>query len=86
MGYTEEEVNFWYWKTFKKQWVNYMSITHTKNISQCNYNDVNMVFANHSEDDEIFPLTVTEIARAQSEDKILKFTLRKTVQMTITLR
>ena len=31
-----------------------------------------MIFANHSEDNEIFPLRVTEIARAQSEDKLLK--------------
>ena len=54
-----------------------MSITHTENISQYNYIDVNMIFANNSEDNEIFPLTVTEIARAQSEDKMIKIYFTK---------
>ncbi len=30
------------------------------------------VFANHSEDDEIFPITVKEIAKEQKKDKMLK--------------
>jgi hypothetical protein len=31
------------------------------------------VFANHSEEEEIFPLTVKEIAEAQKADPILKY-------------
>ncbi len=33
---------------------------------------LNEVFANHSEDDEIYPLTVTEIVDAQNADTKLK--------------
>jgi hypothetical protein len=38
---------------------------------------MNHVFANHSEDDEIFSITVKEIAEGQKKDKMLK-TLVKT--------
>ncbi len=34
--------------------------------------ELNEVFTNHSEDDEIFPLTVTEIVNAQKADTKLK--------------
>ena len=33
---------------------------------------MNHVFANHSKDDEIFPITVKEIAEEQKKDKTLK--------------
>jgi hypothetical protein len=33
---------------------------------------INTVFANHSEEDVIYPLTVKEIAQAQEDDFILK--------------
>ena len=38
---------------------------------------MNSVFANHSKEEEIFPLTVKEIAKAQGLDKLLKATTLK---------
>ena len=39
---------------------------------EANIIQLNEVFANHSEDDEIYPLTVTEIVDAQKADTKLK--------------
>jgi hypothetical protein len=33
---------------------------------------INMVFANHSEEDVIYPFTGKEIAQAQEDDSVLK--------------
>ncbi len=33
---------------------------------------MNLVFTNHGEEEEIYPLTTTEIAKAQKEDQQLK--------------
>jgi hypothetical protein len=38
---------------------------------------MNHVFANHSEDDEIFPITVKEIAEEQKRDKTLKALVKR---------
>ncbi len=36
------------------------------------YEDLNLVFANHREEDEIYPLTIIEIAKAQKKDRNIK--------------
>ena len=70
-GCTNTQIKHSNWKTFTKRWVNHLSISHTNPIIMSNFS-MNIVFANHSEEEEIYPLTVTEIAKAQHEDKTLK--------------
>jgi len=50
------------WNAFSKHWHGY---NETNNQSNTNRVHLNQVFANRSEDDEIYPLTVSEIAEAQ---------------------
>ena len=58
------------WMTFSKCWCKY-TLTHRNSTNKYNYS-LNSVFANHSEEEEIFPLTVKEIAEAQRLDKLFK--------------
>jgi hypothetical protein len=44
----------------------------TQDPEKLNTIEMNHVFANRSEEDEIFPLTVKEIVEAQKADPILK--------------
>jgi len=58
------------WMTFTKCWC---AIEHTHNNSTSNHEEsMTHVFANSSDEGEIYPLTVTEIAVAQRKDKALK--------------
>jgi hypothetical protein len=41
------------------------------------HNDWNLVFAHHEEEDEIYPLTLPEIAYAQRKDQEVKVYLKK---------
>ncbi len=41
------------------------------------HDDWNLVFAYHKEEDEIYPLTLTEIAGAQCKDQELKVYFKK---------
>jgi hypothetical protein len=43
--------------------------------------DLNFEFANHREEDEIYPLTTIEIAEAQCKDQELKAYFRKNARM-----
>jgi hypothetical protein len=43
--------------------------------------DLNFAFANHREEDEIYPLTTIEIAEAQRKDQELKVYYKKNVRM-----
>ena len=47
LGYTDAHIRHLHWKTFTKQWVNYMSISHTDHLVMSNYNTLTMnsVFA-----------------------------------------
>ena len=56
------------WSTFSKHWRGY---NETNSHSNTNRVHLNQVFANHSEDDEMYPLTVSEIAEAQLGNTIL---------------
>jgi hypothetical protein len=42
------------------------------------HDDWNLVFAHHKEEDEVYPLTLTEIADARHKDQELRSILRKT--------
>jgi len=57
------------WSTFSKHWLGY---NETNSLSNTDRVHLNQVFANRSEDDEIYPLTVSEIAEAQKADAEFK--------------
>ena len=63
------------WMTFSKCWCKYTQ-TYTNSTNKHNYS-MNSVFANRSKEEEIFPLTVKEIAKAQGLDKLFKATAIK---------
>ena len=55
---------------FSKLWSCYNKAQ--QDSDETNIIQLNEVFANHSKDDEIYPLTVTEIVDAQKADTKLK--------------
>jgi hypothetical protein len=57
------------WKTFSKIWCSYNEHNSGNETQECN---LNKVFANRSEEEEIFPLTTPEIAEAQRADSKFK--------------
>ena len=61
--------------TFPKCWCEYNE-AHDNSTDKHNYS-MNNVFANRSEDEEIYPLTVKEIAKAQKLDRHFKATALK---------
>jgi hypothetical protein len=60
--------------TISKHWCNL-------EIDTYKYEDLKFVFANHREEDEIYPLTTVEIAEAQRKDKELKVYYKKNAIM-----
>ena len=60
------------WFSFTKGWCHYTVHSPPEESSQNHQHHMNMVFANHSEEDVMYPLTVKEIAQAQEKDLILK--------------
>jgi hypothetical protein len=58
------------WMTVSKHWCN-LKIGNNK------HGDLNFAFANHGEEDEIYPLTTIEIAEAQRKDQELKVYYKK---------
>ena len=61
------------WMMFSKFWSCYNK---TQDQDETNPIEMNQVFANRSEEDEIFPLTVKEIVESQKADPIPKTSLR----------
>ncbi len=61
------------WMTVSKHWCN-LEIDTTK------HEDLNFAFANHREEDEIYPLTTIEIVEAQPKDQELKVYYKKRMQ------
>ncbi len=57
--------------TFTKRWCDFSERTQPYSIKQ-HLESMNHVFANRSEDDKIYPLTVKEIAEEQRKDKSLR--------------
>ncbi len=60
--------------TASKQWCNL-------EINTNKPKDFNFAFANHGEEDEIYPLTTIEIAEAQHKDQELKAYFKKNARM-----
>jgi ribonuclease HI len=65
----EEKTN---WMTFTKRWCHYTTQAPPEESTTNQQHQMNMVFANRSEEDVIYPLTVKEIALAQERDLVLK--------------
>jgi hypothetical protein len=57
------------WIAFSKLWRCYCKNNPGNETQECN---LSIVFANHSKEEEIFPLTTPEIAEAQKADSKLK--------------
>ena len=62
------------WKAFSKLWRCYNENNPVNETQECN---LNKVFANRSEEEEIFPLTTPEIAEAQKANSKLKHCFRR---------
>ena len=58
------------WMMFTKCWCHYTMHAPTAESTQAHQHQINMVFANHSKKDVIYPLTVKEIAQAQEDDVV----------------
>ncbi len=65
------------WMTVLKNWCK-LDIDSDNLDSYTNKYDWNLVFAHHEEEEEVYPLTSTEIAHAQCEDQELKAYFKKT--------
>ena len=65
-----KEVTSQRWLMFSKLWSCYNEAQ--EDPDKTNMIQMNEVFANHSKDNEIYPLTVTEIVDAQKADNKLK--------------
>ncbi len=69
LGVEPEELSVQRWKSFAHHWHSYNEAS-TQTQAHCFH--LNEAFANHSEEDEIYPLTTAEIASAQRADASLK--------------
>jgi hypothetical protein len=69
LGVEPDELGTQRWKLFAHYWRNYNK-SNMPMQAYCFH--MNNMFANHSEEDEIYPLTTEEIAEAQREDASLK--------------
>jgi hypothetical protein len=59
------------WMTFTKCWCDFLECTQPYSVKQ-HLESMNHVFANRSKDDEIYILTVKEIAEEQRKDRSLR--------------
>jgi hypothetical protein len=60
------------WMMFTKCWCHYTKQASPEESKTTQQHQLNMVFANRSKEDVIYPLTVKEIALAQVRDLVLK--------------
>eukprot|EP00804_Cyclotella_cryptica_P026501 CCRYP_008142-RA/>CCRYP_008142-RA protein AED:0.35 eAED:0.35 QI:32/-1/0/1/-1/0/1/0/89 len=58
--------------TFTKCWCHYTERASSADNTSDHQESINLVFANHSYEDVIYPLTVKEIAQAQTTDATLQ--------------
>ena len=57
------------WMTFTHCWCHHIETAKETGVSQANYTELmNLVFANCSKENSIYPLTTREIAQSQSKD------------------
>jgi hypothetical protein len=71
LGVEPEKLSVQRWKSFAHHWHSYNE-TNTPMQSYCFH--MNEVFANCSDEDDVYPLTTEEIAEAQRADASLKST------------
>eukprot|EP00804_Cyclotella_cryptica_P008472 CCRYP_003976-RA/>CCRYP_003976-RA protein AED:0.34 eAED:0.34 QI:30/-1/0/1/-1/0/1/0/89 len=57
---------------FTKCWCHYTEHASSANSTSTHQDSINLVFANRSNEDAIYPLTVKEIAQAQATDATLE--------------
>ena len=69
---TDKQIQRIHWKTFSKRWLHYLDSVQVNCHPTNHTTTMNCVFANRSEEEEIYPLTVRDIAQAQHVDKDLK--------------
>ncbi len=74
LGVEPEELGAQQWKSFAHHWQSYNKISMPMQ-AYCFH--MNEVFANCSEEDEIYPLTIEEIAEAQRADASLKHLIKR---------
>ncbi len=74
LGVEPEELSAQRWKSFAHHWHSYHE---TGMPTQAYCFHMNEVFANHSDKDEIYPLTTVEIAEAQQADTSLKHLFKR---------
>ena len=72
-GKSDKEESIYTWKAFSKQWRCY----NESNADTPDEYPMDHVFANRSEDDEIYPLTTKEIAEAQRVNATLKHAFKR---------
>eukprot|EP00804_Cyclotella_cryptica_P000697 CCRYP_000981-RA/>CCRYP_000981-RA protein AED:0.35 eAED:0.35 QI:32/-1/0/1/-1/0/1/0/89 len=58
--------------TFTKCWCHYTEHASSADSTSDHQESINLVFANRSDEDVIYPLTVKEIAQAQTTDATLQ--------------
>ena len=64
---------------FATLWRSYNENNPSKHLQECNLNNV---FANRSDEEEIYPLTTQEVADAQKADETLKYCFKGTMSLT----
>jgi hypothetical protein len=69
------------WMTVSKQWCELDKDSDNLDSYTDKHDDWNLVFAYHEQEDEIYPLTSTEIADAQCKDQELKVYFKKNEKM-----
>jgi hypothetical protein len=69
------------WMTVSKQWCKLDLDSDNLDSYTDKQDNWNLVFAHQEEEDEIYPLTLTEIADAQRKDRELKVYLKKNAKM-----
>jgi hypothetical protein len=74
LGVEPEELSPQLWKSFAHHWHSY---NESSMPTQAYCFHMNEVFANRSDEDEIYPLTTVEIAEAQRADASLKHLFKR---------
>jgi hypothetical protein len=69
------------WMTVSKNWCELDINMDNLDLYTNKDDDWNLVFAHHKEEDEVYPLTIIEIAEAQHKDQEIKAYYKKNTQM-----
>jgi hypothetical protein len=69
------------WMIVSKNWCKLDIDTDNLDLYTNKHDDLNLVFAHYKEEDEVYPLTIIEIADTQRKDQELKVYYKKNAQM-----